>query len=60
MTAIFGRMATYSGQKLEWDAALASELSLAPPKLAWDAPPPALPADHGLYALPLPGTTVVL
>src|SRR3989454_1721641 len=30
MTAIFGRMATYSGKIVEWDAALNSEISVMP------------------------------
>jgi len=60
MTSIFGRMATYSGQKLDWSAALASDLDLSPASYAWDADPPVLPGADGLYPLPLPGTTIVL
>ena len=60
MTAIFGRMATYSGQVIEWDEALNSELSLMPERFAWDAPPPVLPDKHGHYAIPTPGVTRVL
>ena len=40
MTAIFGRMCTYSGKALSWDEALNSKLSLAPAQYAWDASPP--------------------
>jgi predicted dehydrogenase len=57
MTAILGRMATYSGQVVEWDEALASELSLMPATYAWDAPPPVLPDAKGRYAVPTPGVT---
>jgi predicted dehydrogenase len=57
MTAILGRMATYSGQTIEWDEALASELSLMPERYAWDAPPPVLPDADGRYAIPTPGVT---
>jgi predicted dehydrogenase len=60
MTSIFGRMATYSGQELEWDAALASELSIAPARYAWDAPPPTLPDADGRYPIPTPGVTRVI
>jgi predicted dehydrogenase len=60
MTSILGRMATYSGRVVEWDEALASELSLMPERYAWDAPPPVLPDAHGRYAVPVPGTTRVL
>jgi len=57
MTAIMGRMATYSGQMVTWEEALHSELSVMPAVYAWDAPPPALPDAHGRYAIPVPGVT---
>ena len=60
MTAIMGRMATYSGQKIEWDEALASNLNYMPEKLAWDALPKSLPGPDGLYKIPMPGQAEVL
>jgi predicted dehydrogenase len=57
MTSIFGRMATYSGQRINWDDALASETALVPSAYAWDADPPSLPDADGRYAIPMPGTT---
>jgi hypothetical protein len=60
MTAILGRMATYSGQMIEWDAAINSKLNLFPDRLAWDALPKSLPDANGLYKIPLPGQTEVL
>jgi myo-inositol 2-dehydrogenase/D-chiro-inositol 1-dehydrogenase len=57
MSAILGRMATYSGQVVEWEEALASELSLLPATFAWDAPPPVLPDGDGRYPIPTPGVT---
>ena len=60
MTAIMGRMATYSGQLIEWDAALNSELSLMPERYAWDAEPPVLPDENGLYPVAVPGETKVM
>lgn len=57
MTAILGRMATYSGQVVEWDEALASELSLMPSVYAFDAPPPVRPDEQGRYPVPVPGVT---
>ena len=60
MTAILGRMATYSGKELAWDAALASELALRPAAYAFDAEPPTLPGPDGRYPIPMPGTTRVL
>jgi myo-inositol 2-dehydrogenase/D-chiro-inositol 1-dehydrogenase len=60
MTGILGRMATYSGRVIEWDEALASDLSLMPKKFAWDAHPPVMPDAHGYYPVPVPGVTRVL
>jgi len=57
MTAIMGRMATYSGQMVEWDAALHSDLDLMPKRYAFDAPPPVLPDADGRYPVPIPGVT---
>jgi len=57
MTAILGRMATYSGQVVSWDDALGSELALVPTAYAWDADPPSLPDADGRYPIPTPGMT---
>jgi predicted dehydrogenase len=57
MTAILGRMATYSGKMVEWDAALASQLDLAPARLAWDAVPKSKPGPNGVYPCATPGVT---
>ena len=58
MTAILGRMCTYSGKMIEWDDALNSNINLMPEKLAWDANPKVMPDENGLYKLPVPGRTV--
>ena len=60
MTAILGRMATYSGKELTWDQALNSEISIMPEKFAWDADPGPKPGPDGLYPCPMPGTTKVV
>jgi predicted dehydrogenase len=60
MTAILGRMATYSGKVIEFEEALASERSLAPGTYAFDANPPVLPDANGLYPVAVPGVTEVL
>jgi myo-inositol 2-dehydrogenase / D-chiro-inositol 1-dehydrogenase len=57
MTAIMGRMATYSGQMVTWDDALQSELDLSPERYAFDATPPVLPGEDGLYPCAMPGST---
>lgn len=60
MTAIFGRMATYSGKMLDWEDAINSKINYFPPTLAWDADMPVKPLPGGGYALPVPGKTVVI
>lgn len=60
MTAIFGRMSTYSGKELDWDAAIASNINTMPETLAWDAPTPTKPGEDGYYAHPIPGKTVTV
>ena len=60
MTAILGRMATYSGQMLEWDTALNGQNDLFPDQLSWEAPPKVLPDENGYYPRALPGITQVL
>jgi myo-inositol 2-dehydrogenase/D-chiro-inositol 1-dehydrogenase len=57
MTAILGRMATYSGQVVSWEQAINSQLDLMPKTLAWDAEPPVKPGANGLYACAIPGVT---
>jgi hypothetical protein len=51
-----GRMATYSGQLVNWEDAVASELRLAPARYALDAAPPTMPDAAGNYPVANPGT----
>ena len=60
MTAIFGRMATYSGKIIEWEDAINSKIDLFPKVLAWDAEPPVLPDESGMYHTAVPGKTKVV
>lgn len=57
MTAIMGRMATYSGQEIDWDTAFNSELNLQPESYTWDTLPKVLPDENGLYPCAIPGLT---
>jgi len=57
MTAIMGRMATYSGQVLDWDQLLNSGVSVMPKEFDWNAMPPSIPDDNGYYPIPAPGKT---
>jgi len=60
MTAIMGRLATYSGKVITWDDALKSELALAPDRYDFDGTPPVLPGPDGIYPCAVPGVTKVL
>ena len=60
MTAVLGRMATYSGKVVEVKDALNSNINLLPEKLAWDAMPKSLPNSEGEYVIAAPGVTKVL
>lgn len=57
MTSILGRMATYSGQLIEWDKAIRSGISLAPKVFDFNALPPILPDANGFYPVAIPGVT---
>jgi predicted dehydrogenase len=57
MTAVLGRMASYSGKVVSWDEAARSELDLGPKQLAWDAEAPVQPGPGGMYACAIPGQT---
>jgi predicted dehydrogenase len=57
MTSILGRMATYSGQVVEWDKALNCGLNLQPSAYTWDTLPKSLPDADGKYKIPVPGVT---
>ena len=60
MTAIMGRMASYSGQMITWDNAMKSNVSLAPKKYALDATPPVVADEAGHYPVAMPGIAKVL
>lgn len=59
MTAIFGRMATYTGKQLTWDQAFNSELSLAnvDDMKSFDDVAPVQPLSDGTYPVPVPGVS---
>lgn len=60
MTAIFGRMAAYSGKELEWNAAIESKIELLPKELGFDKPTPVNPGPDGYYQRAIPGKTQVI
>ena len=59
MTAILGRMATYSGKLVTWDEAMATDLKLAPDEdtLTWNSVAPVNKDANGNYPIPVPGFT---
>ena len=59
LTAIMGRMATYTGKRISWDKALNAEQRLVPDSkdLSWDSAPPTVPDAEGNYPIPVPGKT---
>lgn len=57
LSAIIGRMATYSGQVIPYAQALNSGIDIHPKVYAFDAPPPVLPDENGFYAYAKPGVT---
>jgi myo-inositol 2-dehydrogenase/D-chiro-inositol 1-dehydrogenase len=60
MTAILGRLATYSGKIVTWDAAIQSGVALTTDAENWDADAPVSPDAEGRYAVPMPGTTQLI
>jgi predicted dehydrogenase len=57
MTAILGRLATYTGQVVEFDKALNSGMTIMPTKFDFNALPPLLPDANGNYPVAIPGVT---
>ena len=57
LSAILGRMATYTGKKITFEEALNSKLHLMPEEVTWDSTPPSLPDNNGNYPIPTPGKT---
>ena len=57
LSAIMGRMATYSGKVITWEDALNNETLLVPDNLDWDVDPPVMPDENGRYPVAIPGVT---
>lgn len=58
MTAILGRMATYSGQQITWEEAMATDLKLVPDNLtSFSDKAPVMPDEQGVYPVAVPGKT---
>jgi len=59
MTAILGRMATYSGREITWEQAMASDFKIVPneDELTYNSVPPVVLKTDGTYPIPVPGVT---
>lgn len=55
MTAVLGRMATYSGKVVKWDDLVTNGHDTFPKELSWAANPPVVPDANGFYPVPMPG-----
>lgn len=60
MTAIMGRMASYSGRLVRWEEALNSNVKLAPTDYAFAAIPPVVADKNGVYPVAVPGVSKVI
>jgi hypothetical protein len=55
MTAVLGRMATYSGKVIRWDDLVQKGQDMFPENITWDTVPPVAPDARGFYPIPVPG-----
>jgi len=60
MTAILGRLCTYSGKVITMEQALNSEVSIMPKSFSFDAEAPINPNANGDYPIAIPGQSVVV
>ena len=60
MTAILGRMATYSGKVVKWDRGAEEGHRLSPQSYDFAAMPSVVPDKDGFYPVPVPGKIEVM
>jgi len=60
MTAILGRLATYSGRLIKWEDAIKSKKTLTIDAKTWEEPAPIHALKDGSYEIAVPGITKVL
>jgi myo-inositol 2-dehydrogenase/D-chiro-inositol 1-dehydrogenase len=58
MTAVLGRMATYSGKEIKWDDAINSKVQHMPAIVTAETEPPVKPDAEGGYPVAIPGIRV--
>ena len=61
LVSVIGQMACYTGKKISWAEALASEFSYPPKEgpVDFTTDPPVKPGPDGIYPVPMPGKTVL-
>jgi myo-inositol 2-dehydrogenase/D-chiro-inositol 1-dehydrogenase len=60
MMCVLGQLAVFTGQRITWEEAVASNFAFPPEgEITWETPPPVIPGDDGLYPVPIPGVTTV-
>lgn len=60
MSAILGRMATYTGNMITWEEALATDMNLVPEINSFQDMAPVQPDEQGYYPVPMPGQTKLM
>ncbi|MBP83938.1 MAG: dehydrogenase [Verrucomicrobiales bacterium] len=55
LTAALGRVATWSGQLVNFEEAIASDFNIMPEELSFDANPPRMPDENMEYPAAIPG-----
>lgn len=60
LTAILGRMATYSGKEVKWEQALSSQLALTTDAEDFNAAAPLVANADGFYPVAVPGISIVV
>jgi hypothetical protein len=56
MTAVMGRMATYSGKNIVWDELVEKGYDTFPTEISsWQSTAPVQPDANGFYPIPIPG-----
>ncbi len=58
MTAVLGRMATYSGKEIKWDEALNSKVQHMPAIVTAETEAPVKPNGEGWYPIAIPGQQI--
>lgn len=60
LTAVMGRLATYTGKVIDREEVLAAGNAIVPNEYQWDGTPPTLPDENGFYPIAIPGATNVV